>query len=85
MKNIKTILVIIAVVLGAVVAFSLVGLMMTLAQYIFWLGVIGIAGYAAIKLFKKSNSPQLEAKSPVQELENAGRTLDEYKQKYLSK
>ncbi len=85
MKNIKTILIIVAVVLGAFFAFSVIGLIITVAQYVFWLGVIGIAGAVAVKLFRKSDSRQLENKTPVDQLENAGRTLEEYKQKYLSK
>jgi hypothetical protein len=85
MKNIKTILIIIAVVFGAVIAFSILGLVLTLIQYVFWLAVIGIAGVAAYKLFKKSDFPRLEGKTPVNQLEVADRTLEEYKQKYLPK
>ena len=85
MKNIKTILIIVAVVFGAVIAFSVLGLIITLVQYVFWLGVIGIGGVTAYKLFKKSDSPQLEGKTPVNQLEIADRTLEEYRQKYLSK
>lgn len=85
MKNIKTILILIAVVFGAVIAFSVLGLILTLIQYVFWLSVIGIAGVTAYKLFKKSDSPQLEGKTPITQLEIADRTLEEYKQKYLPK
>ncbi|MDQ6786871.1 MAG: hypothetical protein M3033_08695 [Acidobacteriota bacterium] len=85
MKNIKTVLIIVAVVFGAVIAFSVLGLILTLVQYVFWLAVIGIAGVTAYKLFKKSDSLQLEGKTPVNQLEIADRTLEEYKQKYLPK
>lgn len=85
MKNIKTVLIVVGVVLAGLVALSVVGLIMTLVQYVFWLGVVSIAGFAAVKFFNKSNRPQLESKSPVDELETAGRTLEEYKRKYLLK
>ncbi len=85
MKNIKTAFIIIAVVLGAIVAFSAVAMIVAALQYILWIGIIGLAGAAAYKLLKKPNAPQLESKSSVNELEKAGRTLEEYKQKYLSK
>ena len=78
MKNIKTAFIIIAVVLAAVVALSLVGMILTALQYIFWLGIIGLAGAAAVKLlWKKPNSPQLVGKTAhVDELEDADRTLE---------
>lgn len=85
MKNIKIVLIILAVVLGAFIALSVVGLILNLVQYVFWLGIIGVAGFTAIKLFGKSEFRQIENKTPVNELENARRELEEYKRKYLPK
>jgi uncharacterized protein (DUF58 family) len=86
MKNIKTALIIIGVVLGVIVAFSAVALVVTALQYLLWIGIIGLAGAAAYKLLKKPNpSLRLENKSTINELEKAGQTLAEYKKKYLPK
>ena len=91
MKNIKTAFIIIAVVLGAIVAFSAVALVVTALQYLLWIGVIGLAGAAAYKLLKKPKSAaQIEnkisaAQLDANELTGVDRTLDEYKRKYLSK
>jgi len=85
MSNIKNILTIIAFILGAIVALSLVGMVITAIQYLFWLGVICIAAVVAIKLFKKTDAPQLESKSYVKELKSAERALEEYKRQTSSK
>ena len=86
MKNIKNAFIVIAVVVGAIAAFSLIAMVVTALQYVFWLGIVGLAGAAAYKSFKKTNSPQrLENKTSVNELESVDYTLEKYKQKYLSK
>jgi len=85
MNKVKTILIIIAVVLGTVLALAAIGMIVTALQYLFWLGVLCLAAVAAIKLFKKSDSPQLESKSHIKELKNAERSLEEYKRKYQVK
>lgn len=85
MKNLKTILIALAVILCAVAALSIVGMIITALHYVFWLGILGLAGVAAYKFFKKSNAPQLEGKIPVGELENADRALEEHRRKYLLK
>lgn len=84
MSNLKIILTAIAVILGAVIALSAIGMIMTLLQYLFWLGVLCLAAAVAIKLLKKSDSPRLESRPHVKELDNAERALEDYKRKYLS-
>lgn len=85
MSNVKTILIIIAVVLGTVLALAAIGMIITALQYLFWLGVLCLAAVVAVKLFKKSDSPQLESKNHIKELKNAERSLEEYKRKYQVK
>jgi membrane protein implicated in regulation of membrane protease activity len=85
MNNIKNILTVVALILGAIVALSLVGMVITALQYLFWLGVICIAAVVAVKLLKKTDAPQLESKSYMKELKSAERTLQEYKRQNPSK
>lgn len=85
MNNIKNILTVIAVILGAIVVLSLVGMVITALQYLFWLGVICIAAVVAVKLLRKPDAPQLESKSYMKELKSAERTLQEYKRQNPSK
>lgn len=85
MNAIKMLFVAVAIILGTVIALAAIGMIMTAMQYLFWLGVICLVAVVAIKLSKKSAAPQLESRSDVRELENAGRTLAEYKRKYLAK
>ena len=85
MKNIKNILTIVAFILGAIAVLSLVGMVITAIQYLFWLGVICIAAVVAVKLLRKTNEPQLESKSHLKELKSAERALQEYKRQTSSK
>ncbi|HEV2914318.1 MAG TPA: hypothetical protein VGX92_13660 [Pyrinomonadaceae bacterium] len=85
MSNIKIILTTIAVVLGVVVALAAIGMVITAIQYLFWLAVLCLAVFGAVKLFGKSDSPRLEGRARVDELKSADHTLEEYKRKYLSK
>lgn len=85
MDNFKTLLKIIAVILGIVLAFAVIGMVMTALQYLFWISVLCLAAVVAVKLLKKSDAPQLESKDPVQALKDAEHSLEEYKRKYTAK
>ncbi|MBA3322453.1 MAG: hypothetical protein H0T45_13550 [Pyrinomonadaceae bacterium] len=85
MNFIKLILLAVVLILAAMLAFAAIGVIFTALQYLFWLGVIIIAGAVAYKLLKKPSPPQLETGDPFLTLENAERTLEEYKRKQLSK
>lgn len=85
MDNLKSILKIIAIILGIVLALAVVGLVLTALQYIFWLGLLGLAVVVAVKLFGKSDVRQLESKGPLRTLKETERSLEEYKRKYLAK
>ena len=86
MKNLKIILIAVAVILCAVAALAVIGMIMNALYYVFWLGVLALGGAAAYKLFLKSNDrARLEGKSAVDELESADRALEKYKGKYVLK
>ncbi len=86
MKSAKIILTAIAVILGLFLAFAAIGMIVTAVKYLFWLGVILLAGTIAVKLLRKSDAPQLEAKnSHANELKTTQRTLNEYKRRELTK
>lgn len=87
MDTIKFILIVIGLLAIGIVGYFLVGLVLGLLWYAIVLGLLGAVGYGGYKLFKKLDQPQLEGKQDVaiREMDNAERTLEEYKQKYLPK
>ena len=88
MNYIKLILIAIGLILAAMLAFSIIGIVYSALWYLFLLGVVAVGGFVGYKLLQKSsNAPQLEDKTPIAiaEMKNLDRELEEYKQKYLPK
>jgi len=88
MNFVKIILVAIVLVLAAMLAFSVIGIVYSALWYLFLLGIVAVGGAAGYKfLVKDKESPKLEDKTPIAiaEMKNADRTLEEYKRKYLPK
>ena len=88
MKFIKIILVAIGLVLAAMLAFSVIGIVYSALWYLFLLGIVAVGGAVGYKLLVKDKQlPKLEDKTPITiaEMKNADRTLEEYKRKYLPK
>ena len=88
MNIIKIILVAVGLIIAAMLAFSLIGIVYSALWYLFLLGVVAVGGAVGYKLLvKEKQSPQLEEKIPttIAEIKNADRALEEYKRKYLSK
>jgi len=88
MNIIKIILVAVGLIIAAMLAFSLIGIVYSALWYLFLLGVVAVGGAVGYKLLvKEKQSPQLEEKIPttIAEIKNADRALEEYKQKYLPK
>ncbi len=88
MNFIKIILVAVALIIAALLAFSVVGIVYSALWYLFLLGIVAVGGAVGYKLLiKEKESPQLEDKIPttIAEMENADRTLEKYKRKYLPK
>lgn len=90
MDKIKIILTIVVVLLASLGLFVAIGFLYSLVFYVFVLGVIGVGGYVAFKLFtggakEQSQLQQLDSKlkelDPKKELQKVQRLLDEYKRK----
>jgi hypothetical protein len=86
MKLAKIILIAIGIFIAVMLGFTLVGIVYSALWYLFWIGVIAIAGTTAYKLLKKPEAAQIENKESIviSELKNADKSLEEYKRKYLS-
>lgn len=82
----KILLIAIGIFIAVMLGFTLIGIIYSALWYLFWIGVIAIAGTAAYKLLRKPNAAQIENKEPIviSELKNADKALEEYKRKYLS-
>ncbi len=88
MNYIKLILIAVGLVLAAMLAFSIIGIVYSALWYLFLLGIVAIGSAVGYKLLvQNKESPQLEDKTTVTiaEMKNADRTLEEYKRKYLPK
>ena len=88
MNFIRIILVAVALVIAAMLAFSLIGIVYSALWYLFLLGIVAVGGAVGYKLLVKDEKPpQLADKTPptIAEMENADRALEEYKRKYLPK
>lgn len=87
MNLIKVILIAIGIFIAVMLGFTLVGIVYSALWYLFWIGVIAIAGTVGYKMLKKPENTQIETTEPIgiSELKNADKSLEEYKRKYLSK
>ncbi len=88
MNYIKLILIAVGLILAAMLAFSIVGIVYSALWYLFLLGIVAIGSAVGYKLLAQNKeSPQLEDKTTmtIAEMKNADRALEEYKRKYLPK
>lgn len=81
MDKLKTILTLIAIILGALVVLAAIGLIYSLLGYVLIFGVICLGGYIAFRFLTKSETKQISAPDPKKELQKVQRLLDEYKRK----
>lgn len=79
MDKIKTILTLIAIIIGALAVLAGIGLVYSLLNYILVFAVICLGGYVAVKLFVKPEPQVLKTPNPRKELKNVQRLLDQYK------
>lgn len=86
MSSVKIILIAAGVLIAVMLGFAIIGIVYSALWYLFWIGVIAIAGTIGYKLLNKPEVAQIENKEPVaiSELKNADKALEEYKRKYLS-
>ncbi|MCY7377357.1 MAG: hypothetical protein LH472_15465 [Pyrinomonadaceae bacterium] len=88
MNIFKIILVAVGVIIAAMLAFSVIGIVYSALWYLFLLGIVAIGGAVGYKLLTKGKeSRQLNENTPIAiaEMDNADRTLEEYRRKYLPK
>jgi len=86
MNYIKLILIAVGLVIAAMLAFSVIGIVYSALWYLFLLGIVAVGGAVGYKLLvKDKESMRLEDKTPITiaEMKNADRALEEYKRKYL--
>ena len=84
----KLILVVVGLIIAAMLAFSIIGIVYSALWYLFLLGIVVASGAVGYKLLVKDKEmPQLGDKMPmtIAEMKNHDRALEEYKRKYLSK
>ena len=82
----KIILIAVGIFILVLLGFSLIGFIYSALWYVFWIGAIALAGTVGYKMLKKPETKQIENREPIgiSEFDNADRTLEEYKRKYLS-
>jgi 4-hydroxybenzoate polyprenyltransferase len=81
MDNLKTILTLIAIILGALAVLATIGFIYTFLGYLLILGVVCLGGYIAFRILTKADTKQISAPDPKKEFERVQRLLDEYKRK----
>ena len=86
MNWIKIVLIAIGIFIAVMFGLSLIGIIYSALWYLFWIGILAVAGTVGYKLLKKPETKQIENREPIgiSEFDNADRTLEEYKRKYLS-
>jgi len=79
MDKLKTILTLIAVIIGALAVLAGIGLVYSLLNYILIFALICLGGYVAVKLLVKPQPQEIKPLNPRKELKNVQRLLDQYK------
>jgi predicted membrane protein len=88
MSYIKIILVVLGLIVAAMLALSVFSILYSALWYLFLLGIVAIGGAVGYKVLTgKEESRQLNENTPIAiaEMDNADRTLEEYRRKYLPK
>ena len=86
MKFIKFLLFLLGLGVGLWLLFWIIGVLSSLLWYVFWIGILGLGGYAGYKLFleKDEEAAQLQEKTPIgiAEMQDIQRQLEEFNKKY---
>lgn len=86
MKTAKLLFYAIVLFLAAIGAFMLFGAIISVAQYLVWLGAILLVGFVVVKLLKKRpERPELKTSPAERELQDAIRRIEEIKRAQLPK
>jgi membrane protein implicated in regulation of membrane protease activity len=81
MDKIKTILILIAIIIGALAVLGTIGFLYSLLQFVLMVGVLGVAGYIGVRLLSSKSPRQIDSSSPEGQMQKVERTLEEYKRK----
>lgn len=86
MNKFKIVLALLVLLLAAVGAFFVFGLIAWAFQYLLWIGVLAVIVGVAYKVLKRPARPQLrELDAPDWELDRADRVLEDMKSRQLLK
>jgi hypothetical protein len=83
MKTAKLLFYAVVLFLAAIGAFMLFGAIVSIAQYLLWLGAILLVGFVVVKLLKKPKAKQLKTGAEDGALEDALRKIEEIKRAQL--
>ena len=81
MDKIKTILILIAIILGGLAVLGTIGLLYSLLQFLMLAGVLGLAGYVGVRLLTNKSPREIDSNGPERHMQKVERTLEEYKRK----
>lgn len=81
MDKIKTILTLIAIILGGLIVLATIGLVYSLLQYLLLFGILCLGGYIGVRLLSNKSPREFDSSDPERQLRKAKRTLAEYKRK----
>ncbi len=84
MRTAKLLFYAVVLFLAVMGGYMLFGAIVSVAQYLIWLGALILAGFIVVKLLKKSpERPQLETSPADRELQDAIRRIEELKRAQL--
>jgi 4-hydroxybenzoate polyprenyltransferase len=81
MNQLKTILTLLAVVVGGLAVLAVIGFIYSFLGYLLIFGVLCLGGYIAFRFLGKTEEKQIAPPDPKKELARVQRLLDEYKRK----
>ena len=81
MDKIKILLITIAVILGSLGLLAVIGLVSSLIQSLFWIGVLCLAGYIGVKLLVRDKPRETDSLNAAHDVKQVERTLEEYRRK----
>jgi hypothetical protein len=81
MDKLKTILTLVAIILGALIVLAGISLIYSVLGYLLLFGIVCLGALVAYGLLRKPDHPNLPGPDPQRELEKVQRLLEEYKRK----
>ena len=88
MSFIKILLIAFGLILLGMLAFPIIGFIYNALWYLFWIAVVGLAGFIGYKWLTKDSEPKLlEDQSPISlaGMKNVNQAFEDFKRKHLTK